>query len=100
MSAQPAPAHPPAATAGNAPSEQAPSLLVPTRMLWLLGLLVLALWWGPVAAGSALSPAAGSTGSIASMSAHAPGYGQRLPQEFERGGELFGKRRIVRASDW
>ena len=92
--------HSPAAIAGNAPHQQAPRLPTLARMLSLLGLLALALWWGPVAAGSALSPAAGSTGPTASMPAHVPGSGQRLPQEFERGSELFGKRRIVRNSDW
>lgn len=92
--------HRPPAPAGNAPYEQAPRLPTLARMLSLLGLLALAMWWGPVAAGSALSPAAGSTGPSASMPAHTPGSGQRLPQEFERGSELFGKRRIVRNSDW
>lgn len=92
--------HSPAAIAGNAPYEQAPHLPTLARMLSLLGLLALALWWGPVAAGSALSPAAGSTGPTASMPAHVPGCGQRLPQEFERGSELFGKRRIARNGDW
>ncbi len=70
------------------------------RALFLLGLLILALCWDPVAVGSALSPAAGSTGPA--TLAHAPSTdasAPRLPQELERGSDLFGKRRIPRGSD-
>jgi hypothetical protein len=70
-------------------------------VLSLLGLLMLALWCGPVAAGSALSPAAGSAGPSASLPAHTPEAGpQRRPLELKRGSELFGKRRILRNADW
>lgn len=93
--------HRPPAAAPSAPFGQASRRLTLACALSLLGLLMLALWCGPVAAGSALSPAAGSGGPSASLPAYTLAAGpQRLPQEVERDSELFGKRRILRNADW
>lgn len=89
--------HRPPAAAPSAPFGQASRRLTLACALSLLGLLMLALWCGPVAAGSALSPAAGSGGPSASLPAYTLAAG---PQEVERDSELFGKRRILRNADW